>query len=54
MAGDSSAHRINTYVFTDLVGSTFLTRTLAADVWRRLKDRHDELVRERAAQAGWA
>src|SRR5687768_15260708 len=44
--------RINTYVFTDLVGSTRQTRTLPGPVWRGLKDRHDALVRECAAAAG--
>src|SRR5207249_11943914 len=52
MAGGEAAQQINTYVFTDLVGSTRLTRMLPAPIWRRLKDRHDALVRECAGIAG--
>src|SRR4051794_7675929 len=52
MAGGEAAQQIKTYVFTDLVGSTRLTRLLAPPVWRRLKDRHDALIREGAATAG--
>src|SRR6476660_8355105 len=53
MTTDGTAEQqINTYVFTDLVGSTRLTRALPAPIWRRLKDRHDALVRAGAADAG--
>jgi predicted ATPase/class 3 adenylate cyclase len=52
MNSGEAAQQIKTYVFTDLVGSTRLTRTLPTPVWRRLKDRHDNLVREHAAAAG--
>jgi class 3 adenylate cyclase len=46
------ALQIHTYVFTDLEDSTGLTRALPTSVWRRLKERHDELVRECATAAG--
>lgn len=52
MTNGVAVQQINTFVFTDLVGSTRLTRALPAAVWRRLKDRHDELVRQCAADAG--
>ncbi|GAA5168039.1 adenylate/guanylate cyclase domain-containing protein [Ornithinimicrobium tianjinense] len=41
-----------TFVFTDIVGSTELARTLGDEKWRRLLARHDQLLRERITEAG--
>ena len=41
-----------TFLFTDIVDSTKLLETLGDEKWRRLLARHDELVRERIADAG--
>jgi predicted ATPase/class 3 adenylate cyclase len=52
MTSDGVVQQINTYVFTDMEDSTRLTRSLPTPVWRRLKERHDELVRACATAAG--
>ena len=41
-----------TFLFTDIVDSTKLLETLGDDKWKRLLARHNELVRERIADAG--
>lgn len=41
-----------TFIFTDIVGSTELARTLGDEKWRRLLARHDQLLRERITEAG--
>ena len=41
-----------TFLFTDIVDSTRLLETLGDDKWKRLLARHNELVRERIAEAG--
>ena len=41
-----------TFLFTDIVDSTKLLETLGHDKWKRLLARHNELVRERIADAG--
>ena len=41
-----------TFLFSDIVDSTKLLETLGDDKWRRLLQRHDELVRERIEEAG--
>jgi class 3 adenylate cyclase/predicted ATPase len=44
MTAEGTEQQIRTFVFTDLVDSTRLTRALPAQVWRGVKHRHDELV----------
>ncbi len=41
-----------TFLFTDIVDSTKLLETLGDEKWKRLLKRHDELIRERIAEAG--
>ncbi len=41
-----------TFLFTDIVDSTKLLETLGDEKWKRLLARHDDLVRERIAEAG--
>lgn len=41
-----------TFLFTDIVDSTRLLETLGDEKWKRLLARHDDLVRERIADAG--
>jgi class 3 adenylate cyclase len=41
-----------TFLFTDIVDSTRLLETLGDDKWRRLLDRHNELVRARIVESG--
>jgi class 3 adenylate cyclase len=41
-----------TFLFTDIVDSTRLLDTLGDDKWKRLLARHNELIRERIAEAG--
>jgi class 3 adenylate cyclase len=41
-----------TFVFTDIVGSTRLLETLGDAKWKRLLDRHNELLRDRIVACG--
>jgi class 3 adenylate cyclase len=41
-----------TFLFTDIVDSTRLLETLGDEKWKRLLARHDEIVRDRIADAG--
>jgi class 3 adenylate cyclase len=41
-----------TFLFTDIVDSTKLLETLGSEEWQRLLARHDEILRERIAEAG--
>jgi class 3 adenylate cyclase len=41
-----------TFLFTDIVDSTRLLDTLGGDKWKRLLERHNELIRERIAEYG--
>jgi class 3 adenylate cyclase len=41
-----------TFLFTDIVDSTRLLDTLGGDKWKRLLERHNELIRERIAEHG--
>jgi class 3 adenylate cyclase len=41
-----------TFLFTDIVDSTKLLETLGDEKWKRLLARHDDVVRERIAEAG--
>jgi len=50
LLGKAEARR--TFLFTDIVDSTRLLKTLGDEKWKRLLARHDELIRERIVEAG--
>jgi class 3 adenylate cyclase len=52
LLGRQQARR--TFVFTDIVGSTKLLETLGNVKWKKLLDRHNELLRDRIVENGGA